>query len=190
MRQQPSFPRSRSPHTHEHTHTRTRTQVLVVATLESLAWFVAFDSMNNTGVPYCCPFPRVVIFAMVRGAGRCVCWLCMSLSLCLCVCVRVHACVRKKGGRQIEVGVCQYAWPFVCLFCPPATAVDMDIQHPTSPRPQHHQPTNQPTRCASSSKRPSPGRCSSSSPLATASRGPSKWMHVGACGICRFALSG
>ena len=42
-------------------------QVLVVATLEALAWFLAFDVMNNTGVPYCCPFPTVVIVAMVRG---------------------------------------------------------------------------------------------------------------------------
>lgn len=41
--------------------------MLIVATLEALAWFLAFDVMNNEGVPYCCPFPPVVVFAMVRG---------------------------------------------------------------------------------------------------------------------------
>lgn len=40
--------------------------VIIVATLEALAWFLAFDVMNSSGVPYCCPFPPVVIFAMVR----------------------------------------------------------------------------------------------------------------------------
>lgn len=40
--------------------------MLIVATLEALAWFLAFDVMNSSGVPYCCPFPPVVIFAMVR----------------------------------------------------------------------------------------------------------------------------
>jgi hypothetical protein len=41
--------------------------VIIVATLEALAWFLAFDVMNSSGVPYCCPFPPVVIFAMVRA---------------------------------------------------------------------------------------------------------------------------
>jgi hypothetical protein len=41
--------------------------VIVVATLEALAWFLAFDIMNDTGVPYCCPFPPAVIFAMASA---------------------------------------------------------------------------------------------------------------------------
>lgn len=39
--------------------------VLVVATAEALSWFLAFSHMNSVGTPYCCPFPAVVISAMV-----------------------------------------------------------------------------------------------------------------------------
>jgi len=39
--------------------------VLVVATAEALSWFLAFSHMNSQGTPYCCPFPAVVISAMV-----------------------------------------------------------------------------------------------------------------------------
>jgi hypothetical protein len=39
--------------------------VLVIATAESLSWFLAFSHMNTRGTPYCCPFPAVVVSAMV-----------------------------------------------------------------------------------------------------------------------------
>ena len=41
--------------------------VLVVASVEALAWFLALDEINDNGVPYCCPFPGSIIFAMVNS---------------------------------------------------------------------------------------------------------------------------
>jgi len=44
--------------------------VLVVASIEALAWFLAFSIMNDSGVPYCCPFPTSVVFAMVSSNNQ------------------------------------------------------------------------------------------------------------------------
>ncbi len=39
--------------------------VLVVALAEFAMWFAAYIVINETGVPYCCPFPTKVVAALV-----------------------------------------------------------------------------------------------------------------------------
>lgn len=109
--------------------------MLIVATLEALAWFLAFDVMNNEGVPYCCPFPPVVVFAMVRGLFIC----------------------------------------FLYTYTLTIRQTDLAIYHHSPITKNHTQSHIRTTRCASSSRRPSPARSSSSSASATASRGPSTY---------------
>ena len=39
--------------------------VVVVAFAEATAWFIAYEGMNASGQPYCCPFPKTVVIAML-----------------------------------------------------------------------------------------------------------------------------
>ena len=39
--------------------------VLIVASIEAAIWFAAYESINITEHPYCCPFPPVVVAALV-----------------------------------------------------------------------------------------------------------------------------
>ena len=44
--------------------------VFSVALSESAVWFLAYDSINSTGSPYCCPFPPLVVAALVMQMFR------------------------------------------------------------------------------------------------------------------------
>lgn len=39
--------------------------VLIVALAEATVWFAAYQKLNITGTPYCCPFPPLVIGALI-----------------------------------------------------------------------------------------------------------------------------
>jgi hypothetical protein len=39
--------------------------VLFVALAEAIVWFAAYQKLNITGTPYCCPFPALVVGALV-----------------------------------------------------------------------------------------------------------------------------
>ncbi len=57
--------------------------VLLIGILHSLVWFLAYQYVNRTGTPLCCPSPGIVVFALtlevvLRAAFRC---------LILCVCL-------------------------------------------------------------------------------------------------------
>ena len=38
--------------------------VLCIAFFESFSWFGAYVYVNKRGIPYCCPYPSSLIFAM------------------------------------------------------------------------------------------------------------------------------
>jgi len=44
--------------------------VVLLATVESATWFGAYEQLNGSGEPYCCPFPSVVIAALVLQVDR------------------------------------------------------------------------------------------------------------------------
>jgi hypothetical protein len=44
--------------------------VLIIATIEAAIWFAAYESINITGHPYCCPFPPVVAAALIMQIVR------------------------------------------------------------------------------------------------------------------------
>ncbi len=39
--------------------------VMVVALAEATVWFAAYQKINLTGTPYCCPFPPLVVGALI-----------------------------------------------------------------------------------------------------------------------------
>lgn len=43
--------------------------VFLVAMVEATLWFASYQSLNITGVPYCCPFPRIVVGSLVLQVG-------------------------------------------------------------------------------------------------------------------------
>lgn len=55
--------------------------VFIVAFTESLAWFVAYGILNETGTPYCCPFSYEVILALTMQVLRQT----VSRTLLLCI---------------------------------------------------------------------------------------------------------
>lgn len=44
--------------------------VFMIALLESATWYIAYESLNETGTPYCCPFPRSIIAAFILQVIR------------------------------------------------------------------------------------------------------------------------
>ena len=44
--------------------------VFLIAIAESGAWFIAYEYINRTGSPYCCPFPAPVVTALVLQIFR------------------------------------------------------------------------------------------------------------------------
>lgn len=65
--------------------------VVVFATVEATVWFVAYQELNVTGEPYCCPFPTKVVAALVLQVFRQT----FSRSLLLVVCLG-YGIVRPK----------------------------------------------------------------------------------------------
>ena len=44
--------------------------VFIVAFIEAASWLVAYQTINETGTPYCCPFPTTVVVALVLQVFR------------------------------------------------------------------------------------------------------------------------
>jgi hypothetical protein len=44
--------------------------VFIIAFVEAASWFVAYQTINETGTPYCCPFPTTVVVALVLQVFR------------------------------------------------------------------------------------------------------------------------
>ena len=44
--------------------------VFLIAFIEAASWFVAYRNINETGTPYCCPFPTTVIVGLVLQVFR------------------------------------------------------------------------------------------------------------------------
>ncbi|CAM9246948.1 unnamed protein product [Discosporangium mesarthrocarpum] len=57
--------------------------VLTLASLEAASWFGAYSYMNNSGTPYCCPFPGAVILAMTMEVLRRTAARLLLLVICL-----------------------------------------------------------------------------------------------------------
>lgn len=57
--------------------------VIVLSSLEASTWLAAYSYMNRTGRPYCCPYPAVVVLAMVMEVVRRTTSRFMLLMICL-----------------------------------------------------------------------------------------------------------
>lgn len=57
--------------------------VIILATLEAGTWWAAYSHMNQTGEPYCCPYPATVVLAMVMEILRRTTSRFMLLMICL-----------------------------------------------------------------------------------------------------------
>jgi hypothetical protein len=44
--------------------------VFLIAFVEAGGWFVAYEAINESGTPYCCPFPTTVVVALVLQVFR------------------------------------------------------------------------------------------------------------------------
>jgi len=65
--------------------------VFIFAMIEATLWFASYQSLNISGVPYCCPFPPLVIGALVLQVIR------QTLSRCLLLVVSLgYGIVRPK----------------------------------------------------------------------------------------------
>lgn len=65
--------------------------VFVFALAEATLWFIAYEALNTSGQPYCCPFPPTVVGALVLQVFRQT----MSRTLLLVVCLG-YGIVRPK----------------------------------------------------------------------------------------------
>lgn len=57
--------------------------VLGVAILEATMWFAAYAQLNNTGQPYCCPFPNIVAASLIFSVLRRTTTRALLLVVCL-----------------------------------------------------------------------------------------------------------
>jgi hypothetical protein len=57
--------------------------VLVLVTAETLSWSIAFTVMNDTGTPACCPYPSVLVAAVILQMLRKT--MCRVLLLVVCL---------------------------------------------------------------------------------------------------------
>ena len=74
--------------------------VLLFAVTEAATWFAAYQMLNATGTPYCCPFPGPIIASMVLQAMRQT--LCYSFLLVVCL---GYGIVRPRLMRLETVSV-------------------------------------------------------------------------------------
>lgn len=71
---------------HRHTLLVTNWFILIVVffcTIESILWFASYLNMNETGEPYCCPFPNLISASMVFQVFRRSLSRCLLLSICM-----------------------------------------------------------------------------------------------------------
>ncbi len=57
--------------------------VFLVAFIEAASWFIAYQTINETGTPYCCPFPTTVVIALVLQVFRATFSRMLLLVVCL-----------------------------------------------------------------------------------------------------------
>jgi hypothetical protein len=56
---------------------------LFLTAVESLFWYATYQWLNNTGTPYCCPYPPLVITSIVFQILRQTCTRALLLLICL-----------------------------------------------------------------------------------------------------------
>lgn len=65
--------------------------IFLFAFIEAMLWFASYEVLNHTGVPYCCPFPPLVVASLVLQVVRQT----LARSLLLVVCLG-YGIVRPK----------------------------------------------------------------------------------------------
>ena len=92
-------------------------------------WFAAYQMLNATGTPYCCPFPGLVIASMVLQAMRQT--LCYSFLLVICL---GYGIVRPRLMRleQVSVLVVSSLYLFAAMLSQVSDIVEGEHHH-------HHQ---------------------------------------------------
>lgn len=86
--------------------------VFLFAFIEAMLWFASYETLNITGVPYCCPFPPLVVASLVMQVVRQT----LSRSILLVVCLG-YGIVRPKlmSAEWGAVGVVSALY-LVCAF--------------------------------------------------------------------------
>jgi len=77
--------------------------VLFIATIEAASWFAAYENMNLTGQPFCCPFPASVITSMVFENLRKTVSRTLLLMICLGWGVSVPVLSRNRVIQVIVI---------------------------------------------------------------------------------------
>ncbi|CBJ28368.1 G-protein coupled receptor [Ectocarpus siliculosus] len=75
--------------------------VIVLSTLEASTWWGAYSYVNATGRPYCCPYPGVVVLAMLMEVVRRTTSRFMLLMICL-----GYGITRVQLERREMISVC------------------------------------------------------------------------------------
>ena len=89
-------------------------------------WFAAYQMLNATGTPYCCPFPGLVIASMVLQAMRQT--LCYSFLLVICL---GYGIVRPRLMRleQVSVLVVSSLYLFAAMLSQVSDIVEGEHHH-------------------------------------------------------------
>ena len=83
--------------------------IFIFGLVESILWFASYQSLNITGVPYCCPFPPLVVGSLVLQVVRQT----LSRTLFLVVCLG-YGIVRPKLMPAEWVAVCVISGLYLC----------------------------------------------------------------------------
>ena len=106
--------------------------VVVVAFAESLTWFIAYEGMNMGGQPYCCPFPRAVVAAMVFKMLRRT----LSRTLLLVVCLGYGIARPALTMREVfAVAVLSFCYLVASVSVDTHDLIEINDVHRTAP---HH----------------------------------------------------
>ena len=106
--------------------------VVVIAFAEALTWFVAYEMMNTDGQPYCCPFPKAVIAAMVFKMLRRT----LSRTLLLVICMGYGIARPSLTKREIiAVAVLSLCYLVASVTVDAHDLVEINDLHRTTP---HH----------------------------------------------------
>mmetsp|Transcript_19321 Transcript_19321/g.27777 ORF Transcript_19321/g.27777 Transcript_19321/m.27777 type:complete len:508 (-) Transcript_19321:109-1632(-) len=105
--------------------------VLLVAAAEACMWFAAYLTINLTGHPYCCPFPPVVVAALIMQIFR------QTLSRTLLLVVSLgYGIVRPKllNAEWIAVTAVTLLYFGIATTYEVASIVSLDVHPDEAPR--------------------------------------------------------
>jgi hypothetical protein len=87
--------------------------VLMVATLEAASWFIAYVTLNESGSPYCCPFPGQVVAAILLQVVR------QTISRSLLLTMSLGYGIARDRLESYEVGLSFVVLSFSSYTPPP-----------------------------------------------------------------------